>query len=259
MDVDLAARFRLNYPEDGELTFKSALPFRNLGAAITLGTTYTTKSGIFLMANVKDLGFIRWGKRSYTGNFDVTTSVALDQTMTPEGRLQRGLDNLAKDATQIKSFVTPINSRADLLISKTFGPYTPSLIVTKNIFDKYGEAALVNTVKSGNISFSAVPSYNLDKNFRLGLQGMYQTPNFEMFLGTNDLLQTYYAGKDIVKNNEAVGTGYNRGSVYLGMAFKIGYVVEHPMNMSWMPGVGEGKDRKSFFGSIFGIFKKKQR
>ena len=88
---------------------------------------------------------------------------------------------------------------------------------------------------------------------------MIQIPNFEMFLGTNDVIQTYYASKDIVNNNTANETGYNRGSVYLGMAFKIGYIVEHPMNMSWMPGVGEGKDRQSFFGRIFGIFKKKQR
>lgn len=262
LDTDMAAKYRLNYPEGGEIKFKNALPFKNLGTAITLGTTYTTKSGIFIMGNVKDLGFIRWGKKSYSGSFDITeTNVPLvgNPGELEETKLQRALDEGAKGNTEQKRFITPINSRADFLISKTFGPYTPSLIVTKNIFDKYGEAALVNTIKSGTFSISAIPSYNLDKNFRLGLQGMIQTPNFEMFLGTNDLIQTYYAGKDIVKNNEAVETGYNRGSVYLGMAFKIGYIVEHPMNMSWMPGVGKEKDRKSFFGSIFGIFKKKRK
>ncbi|RZJ79007.1 MAG: hypothetical protein EOO47_12100 [Flavobacterium sp.] len=261
LDVDMAAKFRLNYPEGGEFKFKSALPFKNLGAALTLGTTYTTKSGIFIMGNVKDLGFIRWGKSSYAGSFDVTaTNVALvgNPGEPEETKLQRALDNAAKGNTEQKRFITPINSRADFLISKTFGAYTPSLIVTKNIFNKYGEAALVNTLKSGTFSFSAVPSYNLDKDFRLGLQGMIQTPNFEMFLGTNDILQTYYAGKDLINNNQAVETGYNRGSVYLGMAFKIGYIVEHPMNMSWMPGVGSGKERTSFFGRIFGIFKKKK-
>lgn len=260
MDIDMAAKFRLNYPEGGEFNFKSAIPYKNLGAAITLGTTYTTKSGIFLMANVKDLGFIRWGKTSYSGSFDVTeTNVPLQGNANDEAetKLQRALDNLAKDNTEQKRFITPINSRADFLISKIFGPYTPNLIVSKNIFDKYGEAALVNTIKSGTFSFSVIPSYNTDKNFRLGVQGMIQTPNFEMFLGTNDLIQSYYAGKDIVKNDQTVETGYNRGSVYLGMAFKIGYIVEHPMNMSWMPGVGKEKDRKSFFESIFGIFKKK--
>lgn len=261
MDVAMAAKFRLNYPEGGELNFKNALPFKNLGTAITLGTTYTTKSGIFLMANVKDLGFIRWGKKSYSGAFDITaTNVPLvGNTGEPaETKLQRALDEMAKGNTQQKSFIVPINGKADFLISKTFGPYRPSLIITKTIFNKYGEAALVNTLKSGTFSFSVIPSYNTDKNFRLGTQGMIQTPNFEMFLGTNDLLQSYYASKDIIKNNQAIETGYNRGSVYLGMAFKIGYIVEHPMNRSWMPGVGKEKERKSFFGSIFGIFKKRK-
>ena len=211
------------------------------------------------MANVKDLGFIRWGKKSYTGTFDVNANITLDQNYSEDIRLQKALDNLAKTNTEQKRFITPINSRADFLISKTFGAYTPNLIVTKNIFDKYGEAALVNTLKSGSFSFSAIPSYNTDKNFRLGVQGMIQTPNFEMFLGTNDILQTYYASKDIINNNQATETGYYRGSVYLGMAFKIGHIVEHPMNMSWMPGVGRDNDRQSFFGRIFGIFKKKQQ
>lgn len=259
MDIDMAAKYRLNYPENGEFKFKNNLPFKNLGAAISIGTTYTTKSGIFLMANVKDLGFIRWGKKSYTGSFDVTEQRTVQSGPSAGDNLQRALNSVGTENTEQKAFVTTIDSKADFLISKTFGAYTPSLILSKNIFNKYGEAAMVNTLKSGNFSFSAVPSYNLDKKFRLGVQGMIQTPNFEMFLGTNDLIETYYAGKDIIKGNQAMETGYRRGSVYLGMAFKIGYIVEHPMNMSWMPGVGDGQERQSFFGRIFGIFKKKQR
>lgn len=259
MDIDMAAKYRISYPENGEFKLKNTLPFKNLGAAITVGTTYTSKSGVFFMANIKDLGFIRWGKNSYTGFFDVTEQAPVIMGPDSEKHLQRELNLMATQNIEKKAFVTPINGKADFLISKTFGPFTPNLIVTKNIFNKYGEAALVNTLKSGTFSFSAVPSYNTDKNFRLGIQGMIQTPNFEMFLGTNDIIQTYYTGKDIINKNEAVETGYNRGSVYLGMAFKIGYIVEHPMNMSWMPGVGDGKDRQSFFGRIFSIFKKKKQ
>lgn len=259
MDIDMAAKYRINYPENGEFKFKNTLPFKNLGAAISIGTTYTTKSGVFMMANVKDLGFIRWGKKSYAGSFDVTEQRTVQSGPRAANNLQSALNSVGTENTEQKAFITTIDSKADFMISKTFGAYTPSLIVSKNIFNKYGEAAMVNTLKSGNFSFSAVPSYNLDKNFRLGIQGMIQTPNFEMFLGTNDLIETYYSGKDIIKGNEAVETGYRRGSVYLGMAFKIGYIVEHPMNMSWMPGVGDGQERQSFFGRIFSIFKKKQR
>lgn len=257
LDVDMAAKFRLNYPDGGQINFKNLMPSKNLGAAITLGTTYTTRSGIFLMANVKDLGFIRWGKKSYAGTFDVTRNIPLSNQFKEEDRLQKALDDLAEENTEQKAFIAPINSRADFLISKTFGPYTPNLIVTKHIFNKYGEAALANTFKLGIFSVSAIPSYNTDKDFRLGMQGMIQTPNLEMFLGTNDIRQSYTASKEILNNNQARETGYNRASVYLGMAFKIGYIVEHPMNMSWMPGVGKDRDRGSFFGNIFGIFKKK--
>lgn len=258
MDIDMAAKYRINYPE-GDFRFKSTLPFKNLGAAITLGTTYTTRSGVFLMANVKDLGFIRWGKNSYSGSFDITEQVLFSNGPDAEKHLQRELNRIGTGNIQEKSFITPINSRADFLISKTFGPFTPNLILSKNIFNEYGEAALATTVKSGTFSFSAVPSYNTDKNFRFGVQGMIQTPNFEMFLGTNDLVQTYHAGKEIFNNDQANETGYRRASVYIGMAFKIGYIVEHPQNMSWMPGVGNNKDHKSFFGSMFGIFKKKKK
>lgn len=258
IDIDMAAKYRINYPE-GDFKFKNTLPFKNLGAAITIGTTYTTKSGVFMMANVKDLGFIRWGKNSYTGSFDVIDQVEFDNGPSAEKHLQRELNELGTQNIQQKSFVTPINSRADFLISKTFGPFTPNLILTKNIFNEYGEAALATTLKSGIFSFSTVPSYNTDKNFRFGAQGMIQTPNFELFLGTNDVTQTYRAGKEILNSKPDSETGYNRGSLYIGMAFKISYIVEHPQNMSWMPGVGNNKDQKSFFGSMFGIFKKKKK
>ncbi len=255
MNVQLDGSYKLNFPEETSSNLSKMLPFKNFGAAITIGTTYTTKSGIFIMGNLKDLGFIRWNKKSTQKVFNVNEDF---NDITNESKMSKALVNIGRANTVQEGFVSPIETRADFLISKTLGPYTPSLIVTKNIFSKHGEAALVNTLKSGLFSFSATPSYNLDNNFKLGLQGMLQTPNFEMFMGTNDLIQTYYASKDIIKNNAAVATGYNRGSVYIGMAFKIGYIVEHPMNMSWMPKVGDDKDRKSFFRSIFGIFKKKK-
>lgn len=257
MQLEMNGKYKLNYPEEG-FSLSNSLPFKNLGAALSLGTTYTTRSGIFMMANLKDLGFIRWGKKSYAGTLQINEAIANIGGDEADKNLEEAMISLAK-RNQPQAFISTINTKADFLISKTFGPYTPSLIISKNVFNPYGEAALINTLKSGIFSFSAVPGYTLDKNFKLGLQGMLQTPNFEMFLGTNDLIQSYYAGKDIANYQAGQATGYNRASVYLGMAFKIGYVVEHPQNMSWMPGVGKEKERKSLFGGIFNLFKKKQR
>ena len=254
MSIEMIGDSKFNYPDDNTFNVGQLLPFKNLGASISLGTTYSTKSGIFMMGNIKDLGFIRWNSNSNQSTFN---TVSVFNNVTNESSYHKATDNIGIDSRIKKSFIKPINSRADFLISKTFGAYTPSLIISKNLFNNFGEAALVNTLKSGLISFSAIPSYNLDNRFKLGMQGMLQTPNFEMFLGTNDLIQTYYTSKDLIKDND-VPTGYNRGSVYLGMAFKIGYIVEHPSNMSWMPKVGSDKDRKSVFKSMFGIFKKKK-
>lgn len=254
MSIQMSGSTNFNYPEDDSFSISQLLPFKNLGTSISLGTTYSTKSGIFMMGNIKDLGFIRWNGKSNQATF---SEVRTFDNVTNQSSYKKETDNIGRESRIQKSFIKPINSRADFLISKTFGAYTPSLIITKNIFNTFGEAALVNTIKSGAVSFSAIPSYNLDNRFKLGMQGMLQTPNFEMFLGTNDLIQTYYTSKDLIKNNDGA-TGYNRGSVYLGMAFKIGYVVEHPSNMSWMPKVGSDKDRKSIFKKIFGIFNKKE-
>lgn len=253
MSVQMSGHTRFNYP-DGPFNVSQLLPFKNLGTSISLGTTYTSKSGLFFMANVKDLGFIRWNKKSNQAAFN---TVKTFNDINNESDYYKATNEIGIENSFKKSFIKPINSRADFLVSKTFGAYTPSLIISKNIFNNFGEAALVNTLKSGLIAISATPSYNLDNKFKLGMQGMLQTPNFEMFLGTNDLMQTYYASKDLIRNTESA-TGYNRGSVYLGMAFKIGYIVEHPSNMSWMPKVGTDKDRKSVFQSMFGIFKKKK-
>lgn len=253
MDVILQGINRFNYPGDDSFSPADVLPFKNLGASVSLGTTYLTRSGIFLMGNIKDLGFIRWNKKSKQATFYENTTF---DDIVDQPTLRTAMENIGRDQRVAKAFVTPINSRADFLISKTFGVYTPSLILTKNIFDKFGEVALVNTVKVGVISISATPSYNLDDRFRVGMQGMIKSPNLEMFLGTNDLMQTYYASKDIIKNDDRP-TGYNRGSVYLGMAFKIGSVVEHPMNLSKMPKPGEYDEKKNFFGKIFDLFRSK--
>jgi hypothetical protein len=248
MKVRMRGNYRLNYPEDDDISFSKLLPFKNLGASITIGATHLTNDGIFLMGNVKDLGFITWGgTKSFSGDIDVNKDF---YGMNNEIDMYRAMQMIGEDSGVQKSFTTPINSRVDFLISKNFGIYSPSLIVTKNIFSKYGDVALVNTFKSADFSISATPMYTTDKNFRLGLQMMYKTPNFEFFGGTNDILKSYYSGKDFI-GNDMQPTGYNRGSFYVGMAFKIGYVVEHPMNMSWMPGTKNSKERKGVFRNIF--------
>ena len=259
MDIDMSGKYHLNYPDNAYYTVKDILPFRNLGASVGVGVSYTSKTGVLMMANLKDLGFIRWNKKSYYSDFDESKTLT-DITGNDAGKnMKNAMDNMGRSSKVQKYFTSTIDTRADFLLSKTFGSYTPNLIISKNIFDNYGDIALVNTLKSGIFSFSIVPTYQMDNTFKLGMQGMIKSPNFELFMGTNDIIKSYYATKEIIGQTQSQATGYNRASLYLGMAIKIGYVVEHPQNMSWMPGIGRGLEKQGLFRKIFGIFKKKNK
>jgi hypothetical protein len=87
----------------------------------------------------------------------------------------------------------------------------------------------------------------------LGTQGMYQTPNFEFFLGSDNLLKS-----TSIRKSAVVNSGYYGASFYMGLAIKFGFVVEHPQNSSYMPGVGDDTPT-SFFRRIFKVFQHKGR
>ena len=256
ISMNLEGNFRTTFVEGSKLSNKSFLPsFKNPGLAISLGTTYTAKNGVFVMANIKDLGFIRWKETAYQ-QFDqpvIIKSASEREVADVENLIAANVANPKDDNT---GFSSPTNARADFLISKPYGRYTPSFILSKNLFFEGGEATLVNRFNFNNFSASISPSYSLTNMFLLGAQGMYQTPNFELYLGSNNIFNT--AGQEkIDKHNGAIGRGYNSLAVYAGIGIKFGYFVEHPQNSSYMPGLDDD-DEKSFFGRIFSIFSKRR-
>lgn len=248
--IGLGGTYQSNFLRTKDLSTSSFFPdFKNPGLSIGLGTTYTAKSGIFIMGSIKDLGFIRWNNQSHS--FAIDKDITLSQT-GPNNSFEKELDKAYTDADRQKSFYTPTNAKADFLISKKFDFYTPNLIVSKYLFNQGGDVAFVNTFKYNNVSASLTPAYNLNGFAMLGVQGMYQTPNFEFFLGTDNLLRSA-----AIKQQAANMNGYTGASAYMGMSIKFGYVVEHPQNSSYMPGVGDEQET-SFFSKIFSIFKKKK-
>ncbi|HMI05598.1 MAG TPA: DUF5723 family protein [Pedobacter sp.] len=255
MIVGLKGSYATNF-QTGKQLGKSIAPFfKNPGAAISLGTSYSAKSGIFIMANIKDLGLIRWSKSSYVNNFNnLNDPLVLDSLdeMAP-GDIENAITGVLTKGSKNYAFYSATNAKADFMISKTYGFYTPGLIVSKNIFHKGGEVAMVNRFYNRNFSVNVVPAYNLYNFLQVGMQGMYQTPNFEVFLGSDNLFKTtsLLVGKN--DSNSGVSKAYNSASVYLGASIKFGYVVEHPQNSSYMPGVGD--DEQSFFKRMFSLFK----
>lgn len=255
----LKGTYRASFLETDELSKKNLVPnFKNPGLAISLGTNYTAKSGVFLMANLKDLGFIRWSKNSYHNQFD--GEVRIDNPNTNSSTIDNKITEIATEGEERKSFYSLSNAKVDMMISHTYaisGPwftYTPGLIVTKNLFYKGGDAAFINRLKYEQVSLTVTPAYNFHQQFYLGLQGMYQTPNFEVFLGSDNLFKTISQANGAINQDLNIGNGYNGASFYMGLGIKFGNTVVHPQNSSTMPGIDEKET--SFFKRLFSIFSK---
>lgn len=251
-DLHLEGTYKASFLRTSELSGSTILPgFKNPGLSVGLGTTYSAKSGVFIMGSIKDLGFIHWSNKSQVIN--ANEDITLNTTAPNDQKdFEKELDQRFTGIAQSKGFYSPTNAKADFLISKRFGFYTPNFIISKYLFNNGGDIALSNSFKHNNYSATLSPTYNLNGFALLGAQGMYQTPNFEFFLGTDNLLRSA-----AIKQKANVTTGYTGASVYMGMAIKFGYVVEHPQNSSYMPGVGDDNET-SFLSKIFGIFKKKK-
>ena len=253
----LTGTYRANFLETEELSKKNAVPnFKNPGLALSFGTSYTAKSGVFLMANIKDLGFIHWAKSSYYNQFD--GEVIIDDPNANSSTIDKRITEIVTEGETRKGFYSLTNAKADIMVSKTFGisgpwfTYTPSFIVSKNLFYKGGDAAFVNKLKYDQFSLTAIPAYNLYQQFYFGMQGMYQTPNFEVFLGSDNMFKTISQANGAIQQDINIGSGYSGASFYMGLGIKFGNTVEHPQNSSYMPGIND--QETSFFKRLFGVF-----
>lgn len=255
--ISLNGTYKASFLETNELSKKSFLPlFKNPGVAASFGTTYESKSGVFLMANIKDLGVIRWGKSSYSNH--VASSLTIeDPQNNSSATIEKEVKDLVLKNAKHSSFYSLTNAKADVMISKTFDFYTPAIILSKNLFYTGGDAAWVSKFSYKDFSISAIPSYNFNKLFLFGMQGMYRTPNFELFLGSDNLFKTMSQINGAIQQDVTVGSGYNGASVYFGIGIKFGSPVEHPQNSSTMPGINDQEG--SFFKKIFSVFSKKRK
>jgi hypothetical protein len=253
--IKLAGSYRTTFVEDSKLSTKSFFPnLKNPGLAISLGTSYTGKDGLLIMGNIKDLGFIRW-KETSLQQFDEMDTISAASNREVSAIERHIAATVANPKDDNRAFYSPTNARVDFLISKPFGSYTPTFIMSKNLFFKGGDATLVNRFNYNSFSGSISPSYNLINQFYLGAQAMYQTPNFEFYVGSNNVFNTV-DHDNVRKYNGTIGVGYNSLSIYAGIGIKFGYFVEHPQNSSYMPGLDD--EERSFFGRLFGVFSKKK-
>ncbi|MCD0489587.1 DUF5723 family protein [Pedobacter sp. MC2016-14] len=249
--LKLTGAYKSSFFDWDEVNKKTLFPnFKSPGLSLSLGTTYNSKKGVTIMANLKDLGFIKWSKKSHT--VELTEKTIEQFQNDPSIEIGTDIYETIKNNDQQKSFYSLTNAKADFLISKAFDFYVPGLILSKNLVYKGGDLAFINTFKYRDFSASIVPNYNLNGFFMIGAQGMYKTPNFEFFLGSDNLSKTAVILKDVTGSN-----GYNGASFYMGMSIKFGYVVNHPLNSSYMPGIDDQQE-ESFFKRIFSVFSRKR-
>ena len=204
------------------------------------------------MANIKDLGFIWW--RNNTQQTTVNTSKTITDLQN-QGNTNQEIRDIFELREQPGKFTALTNAKADIYLSKTYGFYQPALAVSKNLFYRGGDIAFINTFKYNNLAGSVTPLYNLNNVFMVGLQGKYQTPNFELFMGTDNLISSASTAKSIIKN-DATLNGSIGASFYMGVGIKFGNIVNHPQFSDVMPGINDNEGG-SFFKSLFFIFKKK--
>ncbi|MDN5284773.1 MAG: hypothetical protein JWR38_1047 [Mucilaginibacter sp.] len=246
----------------GHITAHDYLPtLRNPGAAITLGGSYITDDHITIQANIKDLGFIHWSKRSTVYDFNNSATINnLSTAPSREDTIFNTTRKLIKTNGTVQSFTTPINGHAELSATKSYWldynnlfKYSPTLILSKELFFSGFTGALVNHFKYKNFTVTLTTSYDDMKFFNLGTQFMVKSSNVEFFIGTDRLTNTGSLAMAAFHNENQINHigNYTGGDLYLGFALKFGHLIEHPMNASTIP-MGE----KGFLGRLFGrLFK----
>lgn len=230
-----------------EFDNKALIPnFKNPGLSLSLSAGYKFKNGIFMLANLKDAGFILWSKNSYNYAFNKTVLIDSTDTKNPNKELHQTFDKMINESGSNGGFITSTNTKAEVLFNKKMGWYHPNLIVSKSIQNGDGDIVLVNNIKIGNWVYTATGDYNFYNLFQAGGQVMYKTPNFECFAGSDQLFKTVETTNSFLTKNDA-GSGYTGASLYFGFAFKFGPDVEHPHNANTIPGFKEDRIQKSFF------------
>ena len=208
-----------------------------------------------VLANVKDLGFIQWNK-SNTRTYRLNKTITINNANDPDAasRLADSITNILKTNGYSKENVySPINGKLELLVSKNFGAYHPNVLLSKNMWYPGGQATLINNflIKSHIVSLS--PSYNFLNFMSVGGQYLYKTPNFEFFMGSDQLFQTISFAKGAINSDASAVKGSLSTGFYMGLSVKIGRLMEHPLNTNRIPGIEQPKDNKnSFFRKVFG-------
>ena len=237
MDVALAGRLRSSFKFNRFQTEMVKPNFKNLGLSITASASYKFRDGWFVMGNLKDIGFIKWNSESF--QYDFNTERLIIENASNESADERFIEEIEKNISpksEKKSYLSALNGKAEILINKNFGSYHPNLILSKNVYYKGADIALVNNIHLKQYVFTGLANYNTNGFMQLGGQFMIKTPNVEFYAGSDHLLKTVEVVRNSIKNESTFTSGYTGASFYLGFALKFGRILEHSANATKIPG-----------------------
>nr|WP_294897725.1 DUF5723 family protein [uncultured Pedobacter sp.] len=222
------------------VNFNKLIPnLKNIGTAISLATSYQTPTGYYFTANLKDAGFIHWGKS--TGNYNFNTNITVLNPDSANASTEF-FDKLKDDvnSTEVKkSFYSKINTKIEFAASKEFGFYKPVFVVSKSIFNPQGQFALINNLRKNSFVFSANAIYDLQTKLNLGSQIMVKSANMEFYLGSEQIFQTYYLSKSYLTKNENIGKSNPRADFYIGINVKFGSKMQNIGTAEYIPGLND--------------------
>lgn len=223
-----------------KLDFKKLIPnLKNMGLALSLASSYQAPSGYYLTLNLKDMGFIHWGKK--TSNYSFNSDITVLNPNDPNSKNQV-FDQLKDDAQSMevkKSFYTKIDTKIEFAASKEFGFYKPVIVSSKSVFNPQGQFGVINNLRKNAFVFSINTIYDLQTKFNLGSQVMVKSSNMEFYMGSEQVLPSYYLAKSFLTENENIGRGNPRASFYFGINVKFGSKMQNVGNAEYIPGLND--------------------
>jgi len=228
---------------------------RNPGFALSLSANYKMHGGWYILGNLKDLGLIYWRRTPYLFQFDQTISLNNTSGNSAGSKIRKQIEDDILDKPSFDKFITPINSKAELLVNKDFNNYQPNLIISKSLLNRQGYVAMVNTYRRNVFNASLTTAYSFRHTLEVGGQLMLKSPNAEFYLGSDNFFKSINTAKGVAKNDASIGRGYTAASAYLGFTIKFGPTLERRPNANTIPGI------KSVLvpGFFDKLFKKKRR
>lgn len=227
---------------------------KNLGLAVSGGVSYTTKKGIYVTLNIKDLGFIHWNKSTEIYNFNDTVKVYNTNSQDANNEFFNGFNGILNTHSNAKKYFRSIDSKIDFAISKSFNFYTPVVAFSKSLFRDYGKIALLNNFRKNAFNIGINPIYDFQTGWNLGTQILIKSPNAEFYLGSENIFSNYNFSKVYLKKDETLSKGDPLASFYIGITMKFGKKMQNIGNADEIDGLNDKET-----GYVVRLSKKERR